>query len=72
MRFLRSEQSAGEKFAESELIGIPVQVVVSERGLKSGEVEIRPRKDLTQAVKLPVTDVSGLTAHARTLLEPHA
>lgn len=68
----RPEQSAGEKFAESELIGIPVQVVVSERGVKNGEVEIRPRTDLTHATKLSLADVHGLAARARTLMESHA
>lgn len=36
---------AGAMFADMELIGIPHRVVVGERGLKSGEVEYRGRKD---------------------------
>jgi prolyl-tRNA synthetase len=35
----------GVKFADAELIGIPHRVVVSERGLESGELEYRHRRD---------------------------
>ncbi len=35
----------GVKFADAELIGIPHRLVVSERGLKSGELEYRHRPD---------------------------
>jgi prolyl-tRNA synthetase len=35
----------GVKFADAELIGIPHRLVVSERGLKSGELEYRHRRD---------------------------
>ena len=32
--------SAGEKFADSDLIGIPWRIVISERSLKDGGVEV--------------------------------
>jgi len=35
----------GVKFADAELIGIPHRVVISERSLKSGELEYRHRRD---------------------------
>ena len=35
----------GVKFADAELIGIPHRVVISERGLESGELEYRHRQD---------------------------
>ena len=35
----------GVKFADAELIGIPHRLVVSERGLKNGELEYRNRRD---------------------------
>lgn len=41
----RSEVSAGEKFADSDLLGIPVRVVVSKRSLKDGGVEIKKRTE---------------------------
>jgi prolyl-tRNA synthetase len=48
----REDSSAGEKFADSEIIGIPVQVIVSERGAKDGIVEIRKRNNLAEAQKI--------------------
>ena len=39
------EVSAGEKFADSDLIGIPYRVVVSEKSLSSGGVEIKKRNE---------------------------
>lgn len=44
------EERAGVKFNDSDLIGIPKQVVVGERNLKEGKVEIKSRK--TGEVKL--------------------
>ncbi|NOR67794.1 MAG: proline--tRNA ligase, partial [Woeseiaceae bacterium] len=35
----------GVKFADAELIGIPQRIVISERGLESGELEYRHRRD---------------------------
>ncbi len=37
------EESAGAKFAEMDLIGLPWQLVVGPRGLKSGLVELKSR-----------------------------
>lgn len=37
------EASPGEKFADSDLIGIPVRVVVSDKSLEKGGVEIKER-----------------------------
>lgn len=48
----RDGASVGEKFADSELIGIPVQVIISERGAKENIVEIRQRRDLKNAEKI--------------------
>jgi len=41
----REEASAGEKFADADLIGIPWRVVVSEKTLASGGVEIKKRNE---------------------------
>ncbi len=40
----RIEARAGEKFADADLIGIPIHIIVSERGLADGVVEIKTRK----------------------------
>ena len=45
----------GVMFADWELIGVPHRVVVSERGLKDGQLEYQGRKDL-QAKRVAATD----------------
>jgi len=39
----RKEKTAGEKFADADLIGIPYRLVVSEKTLKQNSVEIKKR-----------------------------
>lgn len=47
------EKSAGEKFAEADLIGIPHRIVISERTLKVNSAEIKERKSSkTQLIKI--------------------
>ena len=41
----REDKSAGEKFAESDLLGIPFRIVLSEKTLKSNSVEIKGRQE---------------------------
>jgi prolyl-tRNA synthetase len=41
----RSEFSAGEKFADADLIGIPWRIVVSDKSLKAGGYEIKGRTE---------------------------
>lgn len=49
----RQDKSAGEKFAEADLIGIPYRVVVSEKTLAQKSVEVKERsKDKAQLVKI--------------------
>ncbi len=36
--------SAGEKFSDSDLIGLPFRLVVSDKALKAGKVEVKERK----------------------------
>jgi prolyl-tRNA synthetase len=38
------EASAGEKFAEAELLGCPLRVVAGKRSLESGELEVQVRR----------------------------
>ena len=37
------DMSAGEKFADADLIGIPLRIVVSEKSLKAGGIEVKMR-----------------------------
>jgi len=46
----------GVMFADWELIGIPQRVVVSDRGLKDGQVEVQGRTDV-QATKVPLSEI---------------
>jgi prolyl-tRNA synthetase len=46
----------GAMFADWELIGVPHRVVLSDRGLKEGQVEYQGRRD-AEATKLAVADV---------------
>jgi prolyl-tRNA synthetase len=39
------EVSAGQKFADSDLIGIPYRMVVSEKSLAAGGVEVKKRDE---------------------------
>jgi prolyl-tRNA synthetase len=48
----------GAMFADWELIGVPVRVVISDRGLKEGLLEVQGRRD-EQASKVAVADVSA-------------
>ncbi len=48
----------GAMFADWELIGVPHRVVISDRGLKEGQLEYQHRRD-TQATKVPAGEVSS-------------
>jgi prolyl-tRNA synthetase len=46
----------GAMFADWELIGVPLRVVLSDRGLKAGTVEMQGRRE-TEATALPLAEV---------------
>jgi prolyl-tRNA synthetase len=48
----------GAMFADWELIGIPQRIVVSERALKQGELEVQGRRD-SEATKVPRAEVAA-------------
>jgi len=48
----------GAMFADWELIGVPHRVVISERGLQSGQLEYQHRRDAA-ATKVPASEVCG-------------
>lgn len=41
----RKDISAGEKFADADLLGIPLRAVISERSIKEGGIEIKKRTE---------------------------
>ncbi len=51
------DKTAGEKFAEADLIGIPLRMVVSEKTLEKGAVEIKKRaSNKTELIKIDKVD----------------
>jgi prolyl-tRNA synthetase len=60
------DQPAGAKFATADLIGIPYQLIVGPRGLKTGEVELKHRAD-GERETLPL---GAAVARLQSLIEP--
>ncbi len=60
------DQPAGSKFATADLIGIPYQLILGPRGLKSGEVEIKHRKT-GERETLPLANA---VTRLKSLIEP--
>jgi len=52
----RPDVSAGTKFADADLIGIPLRLVVSKKSLESGGVEVKQRSD-TEIKIMSIDDV---------------
>ncbi|MHB0877643.1 MAG: proline--tRNA ligase [Anaerolineae bacterium] len=59
----RTEASAGVKFNDADLIGLPVRVTVSPRSLKAGGVEVRARW-AAEAKVVPVDEAESAVAAA--------
>lgn len=59
------KERPGVKFKDAELMGLPLQVVVGERGLEKGVVEVALRGGEKTEVALPEA-----TAHVSALLQP--
>jgi len=55
----RDDKSAGEKFADADLIGCPIRIVVSKKTLDKNSVEIKRRKE--KNVKLVSIDKINIT-----------
>jgi prolyl-tRNA synthetase len=52
------EASAGEKFTDAELLGIPLRVTVGKRGVETGELELQLRRGQEKR-SLPLQDGAG-------------
>jgi prolyl-tRNA synthetase len=57
------DERGGVKFKDADLIGIPVQVVLGDRGLEAGVAEVKIRKTGERA-EVPLGD---LVSHVRKL-----
>jgi prolyl-tRNA synthetase len=53
--------SAGEKFADAELLGCPVRLTVGKRGIEQGEVEAQLRRGREKR-SLPLDGAAGAAA----------
>ena len=62
------EESAGVKFNDADLLGLPVRVVVGPRGLRNGTAEVR-RRDETEG---RAVELDGVVEAIRALLEGSA
>jgi prolyl-tRNA synthetase len=60
----RSGVSAGEKFADADLLGIPYRAVVSERSVKEGGVELKKRAEEKGEVVSPEELITTLKPKA--------
>ena len=56
----RLETSPGEKFADADLIGCPVQIVVSKKTLADGEVEVVSRGKAFETFRHKLDDIKKL------------
>jgi prolyl-tRNA synthetase len=57
-----TDARGGAKFAQMDLIGLPKQIIVGPKGLKSGEVEVKDRKTGERSMMSPDAAVNALTA----------
>ncbi len=55
------DRSAGEKFADAELLGCPLRLTIGRRGLQSGEVDVQIRRD-QQKLSLPLDGAAEAAA----------
>ncbi|HWR58745.1 MAG TPA: proline--tRNA ligase [Thermodesulfovibrionales bacterium] len=58
------DERAGIKFKDADLIGIPVHVIIGEKNLKEGLVEIKDRKT-KETIRVKVEEVAGRIISAR-------
>jgi len=61
-----TEERAGAKFATMDLVGLPWQLIVGPKGLKSGEVEVKERQSGVRRTLSPETAVTQLVSAIRT------
>lgn len=61
------EESPGIKFNDADLIGLPLRVVMSERLLAAGQIEIKPRQGEANKIVRAQCETALRTALARTM-----
>ncbi len=51
------KESAGVKFADADLIGLPLRITLGQRGFKEGTIELKLRSDLNNTITIPIDSV---------------
>ncbi|MGI5910357.1 MAG: His/Gly/Thr/Pro-type tRNA ligase C-terminal domain-containing protein, partial [Sphaerochaetaceae bacterium] len=59
------KESAGVKFADADLMGMPIRMTIGNRSLKEGKVEIKLRGNLDETLSL---DLDGLAQEVKDLI----
>jgi len=63
------KDSAGVKFNDADLIGIPVRIVIGNRTLKQGAVEVKLRTGGSgEAEQVPITELTQRISEILTVL----
>ena len=65
------DQRPGVKFKDADLIGIPLRVVVGERGLKEGTIEVKWRTDAAAHHVAVATAGEAILAELETTRKGH-
>ena len=60
------KETAGVKFADADLIGIPVRIVLGNRSLAEGKCEVKLRRDLDNAISF---DLENIVEETKALIE---
>ena len=55
------DSSAGEKFADAELLGVPIRLTIGKRGIESGEVEVQLRRG-QEKTQIPLENAAQAAA----------
>jgi prolyl-tRNA synthetase len=58
------DERAGVKFKDADLIGIPVQVIIGEKNLKEGLIEIKDRRT-KEAMKVKIQEAVEIMKEKR-------
>lgn len=53
------KETAGVKFADADLIGIPVRITVGNRSLKEGKAEVKTRDNLDETMMFDLDNLTG-------------
>ena len=56
-----TDDRPGAKFAQTDLIGVPWQILVGPKGLAEGKVELKRRADGSRELLSPAAAVAKLT-----------